>query len=91
MAERIIPFPFQKKELQDGEKLPIVDRAMEESKTLDKWQIVGGSLLAFVNPAAGAAIAGFSLVSHEVTRGELKRRQDKRRTERVQQELQKAA
>ena len=90
MAERIIPFPFQKKELQDGEKLPIVDRAMEESKTLDKWQLVGGSLLAFVNPAAGAAIAGFSLASHEVTRGELQRRRYKRREKQVQQP-QKAA
>ncbi len=28
VSERIIPFPFQKKELQDGEKLPIIDRVM---------------------------------------------------------------
>ena len=48
MAERIIPFPFQKKEINNGEESPFVDRVLEESKTVEKWQIVGGTALAFV-------------------------------------------
>jgi len=91
MSERLIQFPFQKKELQDGEKIPVVDRLMEESKTIDKWQIVGGAVLSFVFPVAGAAMLGTSLVSHELTRGELRKRHEKKRIQKAQSQLQKAA
>ncbi len=80
MSERIIPFPLQDKKINNGEKTPVVDRLLEESKTVDKWQGVIGVGLAVVNPALGAAMIGFSLVSHEVTRGELQRRRENRRT-----------
>jgi len=72
MSERLIPFLFRKKELQDGEKLSVVDRVMEESKTIDEWQMVGGITVSVINPIAGAAMLGTSLVSHELTRDELR-------------------
>lgn len=83
MSERIIPFPFQDKKINNGEKTPLVDRLLEESKTVDKWQGILGVVTAAVNPIAGAAMIGYSIVSHEVTRGELQRRRENRRAKQV--------
>lgn len=97
MAERLIPFPFQKKELQDGEKLPVVDRVMEESKTIDKWQLVAGTAMALASPLvpvlapAAAGMIGGSIVSHEIGRDELRIRREKRKAKQLTGELPKAA
>lgn len=92
-GERLIPFPFQKKQMGNGESLPVVDRVMEESKTLDKWQLVGGGVLAVASLAIpvlapfAAGTLGSSMVSHELTRDELRVRREKQQ----QYELKKAA
>lgn len=96
-GERLIQFPFQEKKINDGEDLPVVDRLMEENKTVDKLQMVAGGVLVLgsvafpvLAPVAAATLGG-SVVSHEIGRDELRVRREKRIEKQADEQLKKAA